>query len=79
MTAAREIVQARLPLSMLRLSTATETKNNAGPGGTPKTHWRYGKILSMRGIGDEKCMLMLGFTGRKSIVRGGQKRGTGNF
>jgi alkyldihydroxyacetonephosphate synthase len=27
------------------------------------------KYLSMRGIGDEKCMLMLGFTGRKAIVR----------
>ena len=69
MAAARKIVQARLPLSMLRLSTAEETKTMLALAGHRKLIGAMEKYLSMRGIGDEKCMLMLGFTGRKAIVR----------
>lgn len=69
MAAARQIVQTRLPLSMIRLSTANETKTMLALAGHRKLIGAMEKFLSMRGIGDEKCMLMIGFTGRKAIVR----------
>jgi alkyldihydroxyacetonephosphate synthase len=69
MAAARQIVQARLPLSMIRLSTANETKTMLALAGHRKLISAMEKYLSVYGIGDEKCMLMLGFTGRKAIVR----------
>ena len=78
MAAARQIVQARLPLSMIRLSTANETKTMLALAGHRKLLGAMEKFLSMRGIGDEKCMLMLGFTGRKAHRAYGQKRGTGD-
>ncbi len=68
MAAARQIVQARLPLSMIRLSTANETKTMLALAGHRKLLGTMEKFLSLRGIGEEKCMLMLGFTGRKAIV-----------
>jgi alkyldihydroxyacetonephosphate synthase len=68
MAAARQIVQARLPLSMIRLSTANETKTMLALAGHRKLLGAMEKFLSLRGIGEEKCMLMLGFTGSKAIV-----------
>jgi alkyldihydroxyacetonephosphate synthase len=68
MAAARQIVQTRLPLSMIRLSTANETKTMMALAGHRKLLGAMEKFLSLRGIGEEKCMLMLGFTGRKDVV-----------
>ncbi|MCF8149108.1 MAG: FAD-binding oxidoreductase [Burkholderiaceae bacterium] len=60
--AVRALAQLKLPLSMLRLSNAIETRTNlllAGHAGQIKWLERY---LGWRGCADGKCMLMLGVT-----------------
>lgn len=62
-TAVREMTQAELPLSMLRLSNEVETETQlrlAGHADLIKWLQRY---LGMRGVATGKCMLMLGVTG----------------
>ncbi len=66
--AVRELVQARIPLSMLRLSTAVETETTLRLAGHERLIQALERVLAMRGAGPEKCMLLLGFTGRKSLV-----------
>ncbi len=68
--AVREMVQARLPLSMLRLSTAEETEVTLTLAG------HEGQINALnRGLGalgyhrQHKCMLIVGITGRAASVR----------
>jgi alkyldihydroxyacetonephosphate synthase len=63
----RELVQARLPLSMLRLSTAVETETTLRLAGHDRLIYALERVLSMRGAGPDKCMLLLGFTGRRSV------------
>jgi alkyldihydroxyacetonephosphate synthase len=68
-TAVREMVQADLPLSMLRLSNEIETETQlrlAGHADLIKWLQRY---LGMRGVGTGKCMLMLGVTGSLTETR----------
>lgn len=66
--AVRMMAQANLPVSMLRLSNAVETQTNlalaAGTG--VRLLERY---LTMRGVQDEKCMLIYGLTGSKRVCR----------
>lgn len=60
---ARELAQARLGLSMLRLSNALETRTTltlAGHAG--KVAWLQ-RGLRLRGVGDDKVLLLLGLTG----------------
>ncbi len=67
--AVRELAQARLGLSMLRLANATETLTTlklAGHAGAIAWLERY---LGMRGCGEGKVLLMLGFTGSSAQVR----------
>jgi len=66
--AVRELVQARLPLSMLRLSTAVETETTLRLAGHERLIQALEGVLSLRGAGAEKCMLLLGFSGRRSLV-----------
>jgi alkyldihydroxyacetonephosphate synthase len=72
-TAAREIMQAGLPLSMLRLSTAVETETTLALAGHERLIGALERMLSVRGVGDEKCMLLLGFTGREVLVKMARK------
>ena len=68
-TAARELAQAKLGLSMLRLANQTETDTTfrlAGGGTTVRLLERY---LSARGASDSKVLLLAGFTGGASQVR----------
>lgn len=61
--AVRAMVQADLPLSMLRLSNEIETETQlrlAGHADLIKWLQRY---LGLRGIAEGKCMLMIGVTG----------------
>jgi alkyldihydroxyacetonephosphate synthase len=67
--AVREIMQARLPLSMLRLSTAVETQTTLALAGRERLIGALERLLSLRGAGDDKCMLLLGFTGREALVK----------
>jgi len=69
----RELVQARVPLSMLRLSTAVETETTLRLAGHERLIQALERVLAMRGAGPEKCMLLLGFTGRKSLVTAARK------
>lgn len=69
MTAVRRIVQARLPLSLLRLSTPMETRTTLALAGHERLIGLLETMLSVRGVGDEKCMLLCGFTGQSEMVR----------
>ena len=71
--AVRELVQARVPLSMLRLSTAVETETTLRLAGHELLIQALERVLTMRGAGPEKCMLLLGFTGRRSLVTAARK------
>ncbi len=73
LTAVRRLVQARLPLSMLRLSTAVETETTLRLAGHERLIQALERFLAMRGAGPEKCMLLLGFTGRKAVVTAARK------
>jgi alkyldihydroxyacetonephosphate synthase len=75
--AVRHIMQARLPLSMLRLSTAVETQTTLALAGRERLIGALERLLSLRGAGEEKCMLLLGFTGREAVVKTGRKEALG--
>ncbi len=72
-TAVRELAQARIPLSMLRLSTAVETETTLRLAGHERLIQALERVLAMRGAGPERCMLLLGFTGRKTLVIAARK------
>ena len=71
--ATREMIQAGLPLSMLRLSTARETETTLILAGRPWLIAALEKVLAWRGIGDEKTMLLFGASGRQGIVKKASK------
>ena len=71
--AVREIMQARLPLSMLRLSTAVETQTTLALAGRERLIGALERLLLLRGIGEDKCMLLLGFAGREALVKVARK------
>jgi len=66
--AAREIVQARLPLSLLRLSTSTETDTTLALAGHERLLGMLQRYLGLRGAAEGKCMLMVGFSGLQAAV-----------
>ncbi|MEA3335800.1 MAG: FAD-binding oxidoreductase [Chloroflexota bacterium] len=67
--AARAVIQARLPLSMLRLSTPVETETMLALAGHERLIAALERLLSVRRIGKEKCMLLMGFTGNSNVVK----------
>jgi alkyldihydroxyacetonephosphate synthase len=69
MTAVRRIVQERLPLSLLRLSTPSETKTTLALAGHERLIGLLETMLGVRGVGGDKCMVLCGFTGRSADVR----------
>ena len=64
--AVRELAQARLPLSMLRLSNAVETSTMLTLAGHPRLVRLLEGWLAFRGCGGGKCMLMIGTSGAKA-------------
>jgi alkyldihydroxyacetonephosphate synthase len=64
--AARELVQARLPLSMLRLSNPLETLTMLTLAGHKRLVGLLETYLRWRGCGAGKCMLMIGASGSKA-------------
>jgi alkyldihydroxyacetonephosphate synthase len=72
-TALRHVVQARLPLSMLRLSTPEETRTNLVLAGHERAIAALERILAFRGARTEKCLLLVGLTGRARIVRAARR------
>jgi alkyldihydroxyacetonephosphate synthase len=67
--AVRQILSAGLQLCMLRLSTSSETITTLALAGHEKLIGAMDRFLSLRGLGDGKCMLLLGFSGKSLIVR----------
>ncbi len=61
--AVKEMVQARLPLSMLRLSDRLETSTSLILAGNEVLVRLLNSLLRVRGLKDEKCLLFMGFTG----------------
>lgn len=66
--AVREIAQARLPISMVRLSNAEETATNLVLAGHRRLIGALEGYLSLRGAGAGKCMALLGVTGSGATV-----------
>jgi alkyldihydroxyacetonephosphate synthase len=69
-----EMVQARLPLSMLRLSDAVETTTTLALAGHERLVNLLEQLLRLRGLGPDKCMLLVGITGRDEAVKATRKR-----
>ncbi|MEW6046534.1 MAG: FAD-binding oxidoreductase [Bacillota bacterium] len=67
--AVREIMNARVPLSMLRLSTPDETVTNLSLAGNEVFVSLLEGLVAMRGAGPGKCMLVLGASGPRAHVR----------
>ncbi|MDD0843212.1 FAD-binding oxidoreductase [Pseudomonas sp. Gutcm_11s] len=61
----RALVQARIPLSMLRLSNAIETETQLALAGHPEQIALLEKYLALRGARAGKCMLTFGVTGNR--------------
>ncbi|QOY93138.1 FAD-binding oxidoreductase [Massilia sp. UMI-21] len=64
--AVRALAQARLPLSMLRLSNAVETTTMLTLAGHARGVRLLEGWLSLRGCKDGKCMLMIGVSGARA-------------
>ncbi|MGJ7918074.1 FAD-binding oxidoreductase [Massilia sp. LXY-6] len=67
--AVRAIVQARLGLSMLRLSNPVETATMLTLAGNQKQVALLETLLRLRGAGDAKCMLLVGASGNQGQAR----------
>jgi len=65
LAAVRELVQSKVPLSMLRLSNAAETETQLKLAGNPAQITWLSRYLKLRGIDSGKCMLLLGVTGQR--------------
>ncbi len=64
-TAVRELVQNKVPMSMMRVSNAKEAKAHLHLGTQEKQFKLLDRFLRLMGMGDERCMLTYGVTGTK--------------
>ncbi|WP_426107005.1 FAD-binding oxidoreductase [Massilia sp. TSP1-1-2] len=71
--ATRTIAQARLPLSMLRLSNGAETTTMLTLAGHKRLIGALETYLGWRGCGEGKCMLMIGASGGKAAAKAALK------
>lgn len=69
-SAVRSLAQAKLPLSMLRLSNPVETLTMLTMAGHKKLIALLEGYLRMRGCDEGKCVLMIGITGHKATALG---------
>ncbi len=69
MVAAREVVQAGVDVSMLRLSDARETDVMLALGGRGQLAAAAERVLRGRGYGPDRCLLLLAVTGTKPGTR----------
>lgn len=67
--AVREIVQAGIPLSMLRLSDAEETATTLILAGRGRLLRIAERVLRTRGLREGKCMLLFGVTGSGKQIK----------
>jgi alkyldihydroxyacetonephosphate synthase len=71
--AVRQIVQTRLPLSLLRLSNAAETEAALTLGGRSRRVRWFEQILAWRGAGAGKCLLLLALSGDRRVAVAGRR------
>lgn len=67
--AVQEMIQGRLPLSMLRLSNSIETETTLLMAERERLVRLLHRLLRARGLGKEKCLLIFGTTGSSDVVR----------
>lgn len=67
--AVRQIAQARLPLSLVRLSTPAETETTLALAGHRRLIAALERMLALRKVGEGKCLLLLGCRGRSAVVK----------
>ncbi len=67
--AVRQILSAGLSLCMLRLSTSNETITTLALAGHENLIGALERLLAIRGLGEGKCMLLLGMSGKSILVR----------
>ncbi|HEY5799065.1 MAG TPA: FAD-binding oxidoreductase [Burkholderiaceae bacterium] len=65
---ARELVQNKVPLSMLRVSNVTETQTTLALAGHARLLGMLQRYLRWRGAGDNKCLMLLGASGSAATV-----------
>jgi alkyldihydroxyacetonephosphate synthase len=67
--AVRQLVQLKLPLSMLRLSNEVETLTSLTMAGHVKMVGLLQRYLAFRGVNEGKCLLLLGVSGHPPTCR----------
>jgi alkyldihydroxyacetonephosphate synthase len=67
--AVRNIAQAQVPASMLRLSDAVETETTLVLSGHERLVGLAERALSALGLGEGKCMFLFGVTGGEKLVK----------
>ncbi len=72
--AVREMAQARLPLSMLRLSDTVETTTTLALAGHEGLVSLLERLLRLRGLGPNRCILFVGITGCDDAVKATRKQ-----
>lgn len=65
-TAVRELVQQKVPMSMMRVSNAKEAKAHAHIGTKESQFKALDRYLRVFGLGEERCMLTFGVSGSKA-------------
>ena len=68
MAAVRQILASGMSLCMLRLSTPNETSTTLALAGHETLIGTLEKLLAIRGLGKNKCMLLIGFSGKTGLV-----------
>jgi alkyldihydroxyacetonephosphate synthase len=75
--AVQSMLQSNLPLLMLRLSTAEETTTTLALAGHENLLKLLENLLSVRGLGNEKCLLLVGLAGNSTRVSNYRKEALG--
>ncbi|MGF1761462.1 FAD-binding oxidoreductase [Photobacterium sagamiensis] len=65
MRCVRELIQQKLPLSMLRLSNSEETRTQLFLSATATQRQWLSRLMALKGIGDNKTMMVYGITGNR--------------
>ena len=65
---ARRLAQSGLPLSMVRVSTPLETATTFALAGDGRSTGLLRRYLGLRGMGPERCLVIVGLTGHPSVV-----------
>lgn len=72
--ALKTLTAARLPLSMVRLSTVAETRTNLALSGHAKTVAFLKRYLPLRGVSEEEgCLCLIGFIGSAGLVKAARR------